>query len=136
MDTLSVVIETEQTVVTLTGPSLPVDLFAEAVEHDGVTWASLYETGVIVGNPMPDAGAEAFGLPAGDYVEAFAHVELIDPDSGLWSVSRGEGLDPLGYAVLDSTYSIERWWHAVPDDLTRDDLDAWGRGAPGPDDDL
>lgn len=136
METLSLVVPELQTVVTLTGTHLPLDPFAETTPAgpQAVSWTSLYVEGIIVGNDLTDSGSEAFGLPIGEYAEVFAHIELVDSDSGLWAVARGEGLDPVGYAELDEHYAVQRWWHALPEGLTRDDLESWGPGAAGPDD--
>jgi len=138
MDTISLVLDSERCVVTLTSDDpLAFPAFVETPVLDGVQWHDLYVGGVIDGNDLSDAGCEALGLAVSDrYSEVFAHVTLIDPSLDLWEVRRSWGCEVLGYAVLDATYCVVQWWHCVPEDLTPDDLTDWGPGALGPDADL
>lgn len=138
MDTISLVLDSEHCVVTLTSDDpLALPTFVETPVLDGIQWHDLYAGGVLDGNDLSDAGCEAFGLPVCDrYSEVFAHITLIDSSLDLWELRRSHGCEVLGYVALDENYCIEQWWHAVPEDLTRDDLDSWGPSASGPDDDL
>lgn len=132
MDTISLVLSDSRFVVTLTSDHLlELPPFVETPVLDGIQWADLYASGVLDGNDLSDAGCEAFGLPVYDrYSEVFAHITLIDPTIELYAVSRSHGCEVLGYATLDVAYCLTQWWHAVPEDLTRDDLTCWG---PAPD---
>lgn len=138
MDTISLIQNDTHCVVTLTSDDpLALPPFVESVVTEGVQWHDLYFSGVLDGNDLTPQGCESFGLPAGDhYSEVFAHITLIDPSLDLYEVRRSHLCPVVGYATLDAAYCLTAWWHAVPEDLTRDDLTDWGPATPGPDDDL
>lgn len=84
---------------------------------------------------MTPSSHAVFGLHAdADFIEMFAHIIRIDMTLNLWEVRKTESSPVVGYAQLDGCYTLIDFWHTVPEDLTRDDLTAWGRGAAGPDD--
>ena len=127
MDTISLLLDSERYVVTLTSDdSLTLPPFAENAVTDGVQWRDLYFAGELDGNTLSDAGYESFGIPVSElYSEVFAHITLIDPKLNLYEIRRSHGCEIGGYATLDETYCLTQWWHVVPEDLTRDDLESW-----------
>jgi hypothetical protein len=85
--------------VTLTsdGP-LPIAPWVQtAVEDDErVSWASLHWSGELNGNPLGDAGAIAFGLPASEhYAEVCAFATLVDADLDLDEIDRSASANTL-----------------------------------------
>lgn len=123
MDTISLVLD--HLVVTLTsdGP-LPIPPWVETAPDDdeSVSWSSLHFSGELDGNPLGDAGAIAFGLPAGDnYTEVYAFVRLVDAELNLYEVRRTASDDTLGWATLDAAYCITDWWQ-LPAHFSQDDL--------------
>ena len=104
MDTLTLVLEAEHIVVTFTsdGPlSIPAWVETTVPDYEHVSWLSLAVTGVLDLDPLPDAGAAAFGLNASaDFGQTYAHISLVDDTLNLWAVSKSESTDLLGWVVL------------------------------------
>ncbi len=125
MDSLTLVLDTEHIVVTLTSQNdLDVPPWVEITVPDDehVSWRSLAITGVLDLDPLTTAGAAAFGLDHPEqYAQTFAHIELADADLGLWAVSKTENSDLLGWVLLDEAYTVVDFY-ALPVYFSEDDL--------------
>ena len=112
MDTISLVLDGLVVTLTSDGP-LPIPQWIETAPDDDerVSWSSLHWSGELDGNPLGDAGAIAFGLPASEhYIEVYAFVTLVDAELNLYEVRRTASDDTLGWATLDEAYCIKDWW--------------------------
>ena len=87
-----------------------------------MSWASLHWSGELNGNPLGDAGATAFGLPASEhYTEVDAFVTLVDADLDLYELDRSASADTLAWASLHEAYTVTDLWY-VPSHFDSGDL--------------
>lgn len=117
--TMSIVDFENHLVLTLTSDQdLDIPLEMTPPQPKSVGWESLGLAGILDAYRLDDAGAAAFGLPSGAFIEVFAFISLVDPELSLYEVRKAAHEPVIGWAVLSECYTDLIDWIGLPDGIT------------------